>query len=60
MNHIAMIKSSSIRNGTLANARKITYGGPYYMTLALSTQTGCDKNKSHLSHNKVNNIEKSI
>ena len=55
-----MIKSSSFRNGTLANARKITYGGPNYMTLALSTQTGCDKNKSHLSHNKVNNIEKSI
>lgn len=52
-----MIKSSSIRNGTLANARKITYGGPNYMTLALSTQTGCDKNKSH---NKDNDIEKSI
>ena len=55
-----MIKSSSIRNGTLANARKITYGGPNYMALALSTQTGRDKNKSHLSHNKDNDIEKSI
>jgi len=52
-----MIEVYSIRNGTLANARKITNNGPNYTILALSAQTGYDKSKC--SNIKVLNVEKS-
>ena len=38
-------KTQISKKGVLFGARKITYGGPYYETLALSAQTGIQNPK---------------